>query len=243
MNEMQKKGYRRIFCAIAAIAFIGNGTLALAETFRMGNGIIHANISFQHLNRICVKNDRIATISGLENAFHFEKNEKTGDGFVRATAENGHEPISVSITTVSGKTQDLLLNVIDGEPAVIELENPESITSIEDITNLSPDNSGNGYEESVIEAMKQFILSFAQQPKLEISGISDRNHGHIRAEFQSAHRSGGFLGLVFKITTCKNGTFRLDERMFSREGDAALSLSQLSIIRNKPVILYVLRRR
>ncbi|GHT94287.1 hypothetical protein FACS1894122_10750 [Alphaproteobacteria bacterium] len=235
---------KRISLGIVSSIMLVNVTLA--ETFKMKNEVIHANISFQHLNRICVKNDRIATISGLENAFHFEKNEKTGEGFIRATVENGHEPISISITTISGKTQDMLLNVVDGEPNVIELEDTETVdvTSINDVINLDDcSNNGNGYEESLIESMKRFILSVPKLSKLETDDTTDsRNFAHIKAEFQTAHRSGGFWGFVFEITTDKEETSRIDERMFSRIGDVALSLSNLFVSKNKPAILYVLRK-
>ncbi|MDR3155766.1 MAG: type-F conjugative transfer system secretin TraK [Holosporaceae bacterium] len=217
-------------------------SLANGETFRMKNEIIHAKISFQHLNRICVKNDRIASISGLEEAFHCEKNEKTGEGFIRATVANGHEPISISITTISGRTQDLLLEVVDGEPTVIELENPDAITSINSIADWDAPNIGGNYEESIVESMKQFILACPRLSKLECSEFQDRIHEHIRAEFQSAHHMGGFFGLVFKISTDQDGTFRLDEGMFSREKDVALSLTSLELQKNKFVILYVLRK-
>jgi hypothetical protein len=89
----------------------------------------------------------------------------------------------------------------------------------------------------------QFILTVPKLPKLEISdAVGTRNHAHIKVEFQSAHRSGGFLGFVFKISTDKDGTSRIDERMFFRAGDVALSLSNLFVTKNKAVTLYVLRQ-
>jgi hypothetical protein len=98
------------------------------ETLKMKDEPQKSRISFKHLNRIAVKNDRIASVSGLDEAFHFEKNEKTGEGYLKPTAENGYETLSVGVTTVSGKTQDLILSVDDGDPNVLILENPDAPT-------------------------------------------------------------------------------------------------------------------
>jgi hypothetical protein len=63
--------------------------IVCAETAKMKNEPIRSRISFKHLNRIAVKNDRIASVSGLDEAFHFEKNEKTGEGHIKPAADNG----------------------------------------------------------------------------------------------------------------------------------------------------------
>ena len=73
---------------------------ASAEQFKMTDEIIHSKISYQNLNRIKVKGDKIDSIAGIETAFHFEKNDKTGEIFIRPTEDNGYSPISLSLTTV-----------------------------------------------------------------------------------------------------------------------------------------------
>ena len=68
----------------------------VSEVIKMKEGVIKTRISCEQLNRISVKNDRIESISGLEEAFSFEKNEKTGDGYIKPSEANGHEPIAIS---------------------------------------------------------------------------------------------------------------------------------------------------
>ena len=41
-----------------------------AQQFKMKDGIIHAKISYQNLNRIKIKNDAIDSIAGIDSAFH-----------------------------------------------------------------------------------------------------------------------------------------------------------------------------
>lgn len=98
----------------------------IANALKMDNGVIKAEISYQYLNRISVRNDRIASITGVDKAFYLEKNDQTGECYIRSTEENGYNPIAISVTAISGKTQDLLLTPADRDPQVIELESDHS---------------------------------------------------------------------------------------------------------------------
>lgn len=211
-----------------------------AEQFKISEKIIKTKISYQNLNRISVKGDKIDTIVGIDTAFHFQKNEKSGEVFIRPTEENGYNPISLSITTTSGQTQDLLLEIIDGDAHSIELV---ADTAVEMQLNslLQSENINSDYEENISFVMKKFINIAAGRIGQKIE-ISNRRYTHLMAKFESAYRIDGFLCLKYTITTEKNGQFRLDERMFSRQGDIALSLSKLSIAKNDSATLYVIRR-
>ena len=212
------------------------------EEFKMSNKVIKANISYQHLNRISVKNDKIDSVLGIESAFYFEKHEKTGNIFIRPTDDNGHSQISLSIVTTSGKTQDLLLNVVAGESCSIELIS-DNITKdlCLDGDDGSDFNSLNDYEELVSSVMKKFITT-VDLPDLAVTGVNDRLYKHLNGTFESAHRIDGFLCLKYKITTSEDGVFSLNEKMFAMRGDVSLSLSAFSISNKSIATLYVLRR-
>ncbi len=211
-----------------------------AEQFKMGDKLIKAKISYQHLNRISVTGDKIDSLVGLDRAFYFEKNERTGEVFIRPTEDNGHNDISLSITTVSGKTQDLLLEVVDGEASSIELVGDTEREPLLEMEGLSESNGGD-YEESISEVMKKFINKKTGLRKLHIKE-KDREHKHLVAKFKEAYNVDGFLCLEYEVSTIKEGIYRLDERMFSKKGDIALSLSSLRIKEDTKAILYVIRR-
>lgn len=214
-----------------------------AESFKMSDNAIKTNISYQNLNRITVKGDKIDSILGIETAFHIEKHDKTGDAFIRPTEDNAYNPISLSVVTTSGKTQDLLLNVVDSEAKNIELISEEieqrDLSEVLDISASSEDSSGSDYEETISGAMKKFINISASIKGVEVTGAEDRNYAHIKATFESGYRMDGFLCLKYKITTDKED--HLDERMFSKKGDIALSLSELTG-KSRNTYLYVLRK-
>ena len=217
-----------------------------AEQFKMTGNLIKAKISYQNLNRISVKGDKIDSLVGIDTAFHFEKNEKTGEVFIRPTEDNGYNPISISVTTISGKTQDLLLEVVNGEATSIELISEGSVCDDFSEQFLGYPDSEEGfagdYEESIAAIMKKFITIPSKYKKIDVN-TEDRSHDYVIAKFQEAYRIDGFLCLKFQIAAKQeNYSCVLDERMFSRKGDIALSLSTLHLEKNHNATLYVLRR-
>lgn len=225
----------KIFGAALLFCFGAN-----AEQFTMSDGIIHTKISYQNLNRIKVKDDKIDSIAGIETAFHFEKNDKTGEIFIRPTEDNGYSPISLSLTTTSGKTQDLLLEVADGEANTIELVAEKEEYQRIDLPAMDEEISENNYEESICAVMKKFINLPKDFPEIEVKA-ADRNYAHLTTSLEEAYTIDGYIALRYKVTTKLSRASRLDERMFSRKGDICLSLSSLEIRPNSSVSLYVLR--
>lgn len=220
---------------------------AYSGTFKMSDTPIKTRISSKQLNRISVKNDRIESVIGIEEAFQFEKNEKTGDGYIRQTEANGKEPISISITTVSGKTQEFVLNVDDGEANTITLENttPEDFVANDIEVSSENDNSSfvnpsPSYETSITDSMKKLVVGdlmpirLATKPSKKVPGF---NIKHI-----CSYNVGKFIGDKFEITNNSNVMVDLKEKQFWSPDDVALSFSDLKICKGKKVILYVLVR-
>lgn len=227
---------------IFGIAFMG--TLQ-SETFKMREYPIKTRISNKQLNRISVKNDRIERVTGLEEAFQFETNEKTGEGYIKPTEANGCEPIVLSITTVSGRTQELLLNVDDGEPNSIVLENDENSEELEALSDDSElsDNAASAssdYETSITESMKKLVtgdlipIKLAVKPCKKVLGFKIKHLG--------SYKAGSFIGEKFEVSNDSNVMVDLKEMDFWGIDDVALSFSELSICKGKKSILYVLVR-
>lgn len=212
---------------------------ANAQQFKMKDGIIHAKISYQNLNRIKVKNDAIDSIAGIDTAFHFEKNDKTGEIFIRPTEDNGYDPISLSVIMVSGKTQDLVLEVVDGEANTIELMANEGENQAVQ-QEIGEEMAESGYEESICSVMRKFINLPKNCPEIEVKAM-DRKYAHLTASLEKAYKIDGYIALKYKVTTSLQKISKLDEEKFSRKGDICLSFSSLEIRPGFSVSLYVLR--
>ena len=103
-----------------------------------------------------------------------------------------------------------------------------------------------GYSTGVAISHKNMfeLLNYNLGAISDINGFNDLlKNNNVNAKFQAAYRIDGFLCLKFLIKTERqDATFFLDERMFSRKGDIALSLSTLCLGKSRSAILYVLRR-
>lgn len=224
-------------------------TDSYSEVIKMKEGTIKTRISCKQLNRISVKDDRIESVSGLEEAFNFEKNEKTGDGYIKPSEANGHEAIAISLTTVSGRTQELLLNVDDGEPNTIILENDEKEDSFEE--DFSSDSMGetegsgstavsSDYETGVVEGMKRLIGGEVKAIKLAVT--PSKNVTGFRIKHLESYEVGKYIGEKFEVSSDSKVMEKLIESEFWNEDDVALAFSELEICKGKKAILYVLVR-
>ena len=174
---------------------------AYSETFKMSDNPIKTRISSKQLNRISVKNDRIESVIGIEEAFQFEKNEKTGDGYIRPTEANGKEPISISITTVSGRTQET--GTISSIFPIFSNSFFHTThcfsASFPPITFVNPASS---YETSITECMKRLVVGDLIPIKLAIT--PSKNVPGFKIKHICSYNVGKFVGEKFEITNNSN---------------------------------------
>ena len=83
---------------------------------------LKAVISFDSMNRLAVANDRITQIFGDHEAYEVQTEENTGQLFLKPTLENGKKPLSVTLITESGLTQDMTLEPVERDAATVILK-------------------------------------------------------------------------------------------------------------------------
>ena len=238
------KEIRSLLCVVGLLGWsIGNcttHTLIVSEGKRL-----EASIAPDVMNRITVVNDRITSIFGDEGTFVTQTEDQTGQVFIKPTIENGSKPISLTIITENGITQDFALNPIDSAASTILLKN----------TNPSQtNNSGANYEslffnnsninnptisDQVTEAMKQAVSG--KLPLYNKSVSNRKSVSGYKTSFIKAYQSGSFLITVWTAkNTNKNNEFH--ERLFYQPGDLAISFQDQYLKGSKTTILYVVSR-
>ena len=85
---------------------------------------LKAVIACDAMNRLMVANDRITQLFGDNEAYEVQSEENTGQVFLKPTAENGKKPLSVTLITENGLTQDLSLQPVEREATTIILKSP-----------------------------------------------------------------------------------------------------------------------
>ncbi len=89
---------------------------------------LKAVISCDSMNRLAVANDRITQIFGDNDAYEVQTEESTGQLFLKPTAENGKKPLSVTLITENGATQDMVLQPEEREATTVILKNTGAAT-------------------------------------------------------------------------------------------------------------------
>jgi hypothetical protein len=98
--------------------FAASQTIALNPDKRL-----KAIISSDSMNRLAVANDRITQVFGDHDAYEVQSEESTGQVFLKPTVENGKKPLSITIITESGLTQDMTLEPVERDAATVILKN------------------------------------------------------------------------------------------------------------------------
>lgn len=220
-----------------SLAFCNTQTLTISEGKRL-----EAAISLDAMNRLTVANDRIIHIFGEEGTFISQSDEQTGQVFIKPTVENGSRPLSLTLITENGITQDLTLNPKEGPATTLILKNLNVDSQKEIHSNFESRASVPGYEDSPkewVKIMKQAVLG--ELPIYHKTSIPPRESPGYKTIFVKTYQAGPYLISVWTINaTCQRTD--LHERLFYRPGDLAICLQDRLLKNGKKTLLYVLTR-
>lgn len=155
--------------------------------------VIEVPISQAGLTRITVKDDRIANVFGVAGEYVMEADEDQGQVFIRPL-EPAFNPISLTLTTEGGHTQDLRLIPKNQPPEALILKAARQ----EDVEKIHPSLSRNDITRDEIE---ELLLSCAEgripvgykNVALDIP-ISGEEH-HLISEI----KNGKLRGLTYEL--------------------------------------------
>lgn len=131
---------------------------------------VHFKISLHDLNRIEVKNDRIAQVFGKSGAFLVEQDLENGQLYLKPTPQNGRRPLSVTLTTEKGQVQDLLLTPYDvpGETLILK----EDQTSVlKRVLKIMKEEDKDFLEEEGVRGVKRLVPKNTLESDLTQTGI------------------------------------------------------------------------
>jgi len=98
---------------------------------------LKAVISCDSMNRLAVANDRITQIFGDNDTYEVQTEESTGQLFLKPSAENGKKPLSVTLITENGATQDMVLQPEEREATTVILKNGGAGTGTETLVDAT----------------------------------------------------------------------------------------------------------
>jgi len=215
---------------------------------------LQANICPTEMNRIAIQGDRIAQVFGAEGTFTHQVDEETGQFFLKPVSvpegsaqENGFPstPISLTLVTESGVTQDMTLYPREKTAATILLKSSLSVKG--QTTALLPALEGVGqalpYQEGLIQAFKTLVTKERPHPEEGLERPSQRiNEDGITVSFVRQRRENLYVGYIFEITNTSSETMVVQEKQFFQPPDLALALSKTTLKPLEKATLYVIRR-
>ena len=219
---------------------LGLGLLALGSTevqaVQSFNLVDHQRteimVSNRQMNRIAVKGDRIQQVFGADEHFHIETDDHGGQIFLRFLSNQMLEPVSLTIVTEAGLTQDLTLMPDDLDAQTVLFK--------AGVGKVESEEKGMSREDKIAA----LILVMAAGDRLEgfdIKTISPREDDESNPAFKAikTYEGESFKGIIYCLQNDSETVLKVAEQDLAKSGDLALSLSSTTIEPGASAQLYV----
>lgn len=223
---------------------LGLGLLALGST--EGQAVQNFNLVDHHrteimvsnrqMNRIAVKGDRIQQVFGADEHFHIETDDHGGQIFLKFLYHQMLEPVSLTIVTEAGLTQDLTLMPDDMDAQTVLFKAGVGIAESENI------EIGKSREDKIAA----LILAMAAGDRLEgydVKAISPREENESNPAFKAikTYEGESFKGIVYCLQNDSETVLKVAEQDLAQPGDLAVSLSTTTLEPGQSAQLYVVQ--
>jgi len=207
------------------------------------NKRLEASIALDAMNRLAVVNDRIVNIFGDEGTFVVQTDEHTGQVFIKPTAENGDKPLSITLITENGVTQDLTLNPTKLTATTLILKPSQQVKQYNSpAEGLLPGFTARNQtlQEQWIQIMKQAVLGELAVVETRMLPKARKVTG-FNLGYEKSYQAGSLFVQVWTIKNSSKVPQELQEQSFFKDGDLALSLAKRLLQPNEKTFIYVLR--
>jgi conjugal transfer pilus assembly protein TraK len=212
--------------------------LALQVVDARDGETVLAKVSRKEVTRIAIERDRIRKVTGNAGEFLLEKDEESGEIFIRPTAPDSTKPINVFLGTTRS-TIALLLQPVD-MPA-------ESIV-IRDSRDALPEASRLERSGRHVRTMKNLLLAMADDARPDDMAVRDSGRElalwpGTRLTLERQWLGGSVVGEKYLLLNTGPSALSLYERDLFRRGVMALSIAQAALRPGEYTALFVIRSR
>jgi len=244
--------YFRLIMSILGLS-LGSSQASQTLTFSE-NKRLEIAISADSMNRIAVTNDRIAQVFGDEGTFVSQADEHTGQLFIRPSPENGTKPLSITLITENGVTQDLILKPTAKSATTTVFNTGVLNTSVfknaamqgvfKDTINSSFGSLQKTlpFQEQLLLIMRQLVGGQLVESEGELSPHHNRSTSEgFQLEHVKSYQAGPYCGQVFSVQNTTSTAIELLEKSFYQAGDLALSFEKRVLLPGAKTQLFVVR--
>lgn len=228
---------------MAVAAALLSTQASAVQIIEAGDGTtIFAKVSKKEMTRLSVDRGRVASLRVKEGELGIDPDDETGQLFLSVPGGDragAVKPINGFLTTDSGHTYTLVLQVVDTPSDSIIIKEPHAkpAASKSDFKNTSYD-----------KAVKRIISVMANDElpdDIQIKEIGQRLDLWQEAAMtlERQYITGDVVGERYMVANVSSQPMVLDEREFYRKGVSVVALDQLNLLPGASTRLYVIREK
>ncbi len=218
-----------VFC------FLINGLLSAHQVLKLDSSKrIVAKIGKDSMNRISIENDRIFQVFGDAECYEIQTEERTGQIFIKPTQENGTKPLSMTLITENGMTQDLKLIPSFDTASSLVLQGEK----------IPVKNSSLTPQENLMKSIKLVATEKAILIHEKTISHDEKKPSHIffnkvSLTFLGTYQSGDYRGYKYKVKNRTKKVLHLCEKDFFTRDEKAIALKKTTLQVGESTLLYI----
>lgn len=225
-------------CLLAGTLLVASAVAHGVQVKEGGDGsTIYARLSQKEMTRLAVERGRIASLRVRDGELGIDADDDTGQVFLTVPA-GGKKPINGFLTTDTGDTYTLVLEIVDAPADSIVIQQPRR-----------PPQGNNEFKSSTYDkAVKRLVTLMANDELPE--DVQIRQLGKKLDLWREASMTldtqyllGGFVGERYSVANDSQASMVLDEREFYRKGVIVIALDELILAPGASTRLYVIREK
>lgn len=229
--------------AMALAAALSTSNALAVQIIEAGDGAtIYAKVSKNEMTRLSIDRGRAASLRVKEGELSIDPDDETGQLFL--SVPGGHKadavkPINGFLTTDSGHTYTLILQVVDTPSDSIVIKEPRAkqAPGKNDFKSTSYDKA----VKRLVSVMANDELPDDMQVKEIGKHLDLWQEAAMTLERQ--YVAGDIVGERYLVANVSKEPMVLDEREFYRKGVSVVALDQLNLAPGASTRLYVIREK
>lgn len=195
-----------------------------------------AVISQKQHTRIAVEEDRIQQIFGAEGQFDVQSDDERGQIFLKPLMLDASKPISITIVTENGLTQDLRLM-----PRAVEAQSILFKPSVS-LTEAIIEKKSRSTELSELMQAMVSGRTFEPYDKRPLKHVDRKTSKNYKLDPVCVYRGAQFTGRVYKITNLNDRPVALSETQLSGRRDVAISIASRNLQPQQGTKIFIISR-
>ncbi|NHZ99061.1 type-F conjugative transfer system secretin TraK [Massilia sp. CCM 8734] len=241
MTHLRRRN--RPILAMALVAALFSSNALAVQIIEAGDGAtIYAKVSKKEMTRLSIDRGRVASLRVKDGELAIDPDDETGQLFLSIPGGDkagAVKPINGFLTTDSGHTYTLILQVVDTPSDSIVIKEPRAKQAA-----AKNDFKSTSYDKAV----KRLVSAMANDEvpdDMQIKEIGQRLDLWQEAAMtlERQYVAGDIVGERYLVANVSKDPMVLDEREFYRKGVSVVALDQLNLAPGASTRLYVIREK